>query len=771
MSDMSEMFPFSIHQNRVGMANYSLAMLHADDTNKDCYVINANPVSVKPLALNPVQRIIQPQQLQALYVYPSKNDSNDAPEKTKQLIETIHSISNYCTYQIGGNKRKIDFSYYANDSDLYIVESGLKTYFSNAYTERGEIKSFSGKYQVFDFVPRQPYFKSFTSFETYPIPPINMIPEILSNISEDSYAAYQVILAPDDVDIRPRIEDAINCEWRALLGADNKVAPSQQAGIMNEKLSYKALEFHNYIFVCFRIFLPEDAPDALREKVRAYISNFTLGNEPFDILDNRHYTNEQILEMLNHKVVYHSGFPLNSMESSGIKGFPYEAINDKQYANIIDVTPAGDRPIKTALNKGVSAGKWACGNNSLDIYLPSDLRSAPNMLIEGGPRNGKSSFSNDIAINMVKNGSTVIVFDPHKDASTNILKGVGKNIKDDVIYIDFSFKNHTPQITIRENVDLDNISKSADDLSVGMKDVTTEKESVYGVRMAFWFLCLFYIKLTIPDIDLTHLRKIIAPTQSAKNYRKKLKLQIVHPIIKSFLEEMDVVSYEARIPVLTRLGHILISEQSLRFFTNQINKLCFSDIINGRPRLVIFNLSFGAIGRQRGSILCAVLNCLINSAVMSREKIPYHKRKPLTVIYDEAHLFSIDFPTQLVSWPKYNAQTVHIGQFLTQNCEQTRDALDTCGVKVFFKMRRQDAEVISKEIGIDPNELVSLNRFEAFLSVDSEILKIKTAMPNFNGEDYSQEIIERSLNEYYLKHGDGDLFTEKENQILDYDRL
>jgi hypothetical protein len=768
---MSEMLPFLIHQNRVGMANCSLAMLHADDTNKECYVINTNPVSVKPLALNPEQGIIQPQQLQALYVYPSKNDSNDAPEKTKQLIETIHSISNNCVYQIGGNKRKIELSYYADNSDLHIVESGLKTYFSNSYTERGEMKSFSGEYQVFDFVPRQPYFKSLTSFETYPIPPINMIPEILSNISEDSYAAYQVILAPDDVDIRPRIEDAINCEWRALLGADNKVAPSQQAGIMNEKLSYKALEFHNYIFVCFRIFLPKDAPDASKEKVRAFISNYTLGNEPFDILDNRHYTNEQILEMLNHKVVYHSGFPLNSMESSGIMGFPYEAINDKQYTNIIDVTPAGDRPIKTALNKGVSAGKWACGNNSLDLYLPSDLRNAPNIFIPGKPRMGKSTFVADIAIKSVERGQTVIMFDPHKDASVNTLRSVGKNIKDDVIYIDFSFKNYTPQITIRNNIDLDNISKSADDLSVGMKDVTTEKESVYGVRMAFWFLCLFYIKLTLPDIDLTHLRKIIAPTQSAKNYRKKLKIQIVHPIIKSFLDEMDVVSYEARIPVLTRLGHILISEQSLRFFTNQINKLSFSDIINGRPRLLIINIAVGEIGRQRSSILCSILNCLISSQIMQRSKLPFNMRRPVTVIYDEAHLFSIDFPTQLVSWPKYNAQTVYIGQFLTQIGEQTRDALDICGVKVFFKVRRQDAEVISKEIGVDPDELVNLNQFEAFLSVDSEVVKMRTPKHSVNSEDWSQEIIERSLNDYYLKHEDGDLFTEKENQILDYDQL
>ncbi len=455
---MSEMLPFSIHQNRVGMANCSLAMLHADDTNKDCYIINANPVSVKPLALYPEQRIIPPQELQALYVYPSKYDSDEASEKTKQLIETTHSISDYCVYQIGGNKNKIDFSYYANDSDLYIVESGLRTYFSNSYTERREMKSFTGKYHVFDFVPRQQYFKSLTSVETHHISPINMLADTLSNVSEDRYGAFQFIYAPVKKNIRPKIEDAINCEWRAILGADNKVAPSQQAGIMNEKVAYKALEHHNYVAVSFRIIIPEDAPDALKEKVRAFISNFTLGNEPFDILDNRHYTNEQILEMLNHKVVYHSGFILNSMEASGIMGFPYQAINDKQYANIIDITPAGDRPTKTTQYKGITVGNWACGSNSLNINLPTEIRDAPNMMIQGFPRKGKSTLSTDIAIKMVESGSTVILFDPHKDASTNTLKSVSKEIKDDVIYIDFSIKNFTPQITIRENIDLDNIT-------------------------------------------------------------------------------------------------------------------------------------------------------------------------------------------------------------------------------------------------------------------------------------------------------------------------
>ena len=255
---MSAILPFALHQNRVGIANLSLAMLHEDDTNKDCYVIHDKPVSILPRALASEQKENSSLQLEALNVYPSKDDSKGAQEKTKQLIETIRSISNYYAFQIGGNKKNIDFSYYADSSDLHVIKSGLNTYFPNAYTEKREMESFSGEYQVFDFVPRAPYFKSFTSFENLPVASINMIPEILRKISENSYGAYQIIAAPAEEIARLKIEDAMNSEWRALIGADNKVVPTQQAGIMNEKISYKSLEFHNYIVVVFRLILPKE---------------------------------------------------------------------------------------------------------------------------------------------------------------------------------------------------------------------------------------------------------------------------------------------------------------------------------------------------------------------------------------------------------------------------------------------------------------------------------------------------------------------------------
>jgi len=52
------------------------------------------------------------------------------------------------------------------------------------------------------------------------------------------------------------VKEAIDCEWKAMQGADRQIPPSLQAGTISKKIEYKSPDFKSYFVVCARIILP-----------------------------------------------------------------------------------------------------------------------------------------------------------------------------------------------------------------------------------------------------------------------------------------------------------------------------------------------------------------------------------------------------------------------------------------------------------------------------------------------------------------------------------
>ena len=164
-----------------------------------------------------------------------------------------------------------------------------------------------------------------------------------------------------------------------------------------------------------------------------------------------------------------------------------------------------------------------------------------------------------------------------------------------VILINFGLKQATPQITIRQNIDITNPSKASDDLTESMRDVSGSRENFWGPKMAYYFSCLFYIYSVLLDLSLTHIRLLVSRSKKAKVLRTKVKARIKHPIVQDFLEELDFIPYEAMTPVTNRLSHLLLDGKSLRLLTLKQNKISIADIMeNGK--LCLINLSCGIIG-------------------------------------------------------------------------------------------------------------------------------------------------------------------------------
>ncbi len=750
----------------------SLAALYDSDINKQCSVIHKEPVSIAPesLAQNKIRGLTK--NPKTLYVYPAKHDFEEYLEKAEQLIQSVHGISNQAVFEIKGNKDGIETCFHADEQDLSIIDSAVMNFYPKSHTNIDEGGRLSGDYYIYDFITESPFYKSFTTFLDFIVSPVNIIPQILLNIDSSKKGVYQIIVAPVN-NVHSIVKEAIDCEWKGMIDADNKISPSMQANAVNEKVEYKSPDFKSYFMVSIRLILPSDS---FLPQIKSFISSYTYGSKQLTMLDNEHYEQKQIVEMINSSATFHTGFLLNSHELTSILHIPYQVVVDKKYNDLFLAAPAGDKPVKSLDYQDINIGSWACGNSSMNIKLPIQ-REIPHVHIIGNSRMGKSVLLSHLVIEKFKNNEAVFVLDPHGDLAENILKIIPKEKIDDVVLIDFGLSDATPQITIRGNVDLTNPSKVSDDLSESMRDSVSSKEKFFGPRMAYYFTCLYFIYCQLDDLSLADIRKLIAHSGQGKILRGKVKAKIKHPIILEFIDEIEITPYESMIPVVTRLSHLLLDEKSLRLFTLDNNRISFSDIME-TGKLCLVNLSVGIIGKQRSSILSGLIDSLINNNILTRASLDYNKRKPCTVIKDEFYLAPTDIDYQITGLAKYGLSVIFAHQYIDQVEGMTREVMATAGTRIVFKIRRKDAEAMSKDFGIEPEEFTSLKKFQAFTKIEDEVVKINTPKPVFNEDDYSSEIIKNCLEKYYVKYAqeqkDGFKDNEKEDEdvkFLEFDQL
>jgi hypothetical protein len=702
-----------------------------------------------------------------LFIYPSRMDSDEYLPKTEQFIEALNGISKQAVFEIRGNKKSIVCLFYGEKEDIYHIQSAYETYFPNSITEISfdRVSSHTIKY-VYDFLVQAEFHKTLTNYESFKISPLNSIVQLLSLNPEDEEGVYQVIIAPLPGEVCHNLaKEAIDIDWKSQTGGEKATPPSLQASAINRNnVMLKSQDFRSFFAVNARIIL---STDKLLSHVKAFISSYTYGLRPFAILDNRHYSDKQIQKMDSEGACYHTGWCANSFEIVSILHVSHEVIKDKKLRDILTIAPVGDKPLLTAGYDDVEVGTWAC-NSSVNIRLPLQ-KEIPHVHVLGVSRQGKSVILAFIVLMKFLRGESVFVLDPHGDLITSILRMIPKKFIEKVIVVDFSL-DEVPQITIRGNLDITDPSKLSDDMTEAMRDVGTSRDNnFWGPKMAYYFTCLYYIYCVLPDLHLTHLRQLASPRSSrGKALREKVKARIQHPIIKDFLDELAHISTESIMPVLQRLSHLLLPEKSMKLFTQEINKISLSDIMeNGK--LCLVNLCVGTIGKQRSSILSGLMDSLINNNILARANIPYDKRKPCTLVKDEFYLGNTDLDSQLTGLAKFGLSVIFANQYLDQLSGNTREVVGTAGSRLIFKTRMKDAEILAKEFGIDPEDITSLRKFQAFFHSEGETVKINTPKPEFPKEDHTKEIMQNCIDKYYLKHKDN-AHTEKKKKLL-FDEL
>jgi hypothetical protein len=732
------------------------------DINQQCCIINDSPVSIIPEPYTP-ESSIHYENPKVLYIFPARIDAENYFAKSQQMIEGMTGINKPAVFEVKSINGIIQCGFYAEEADAILINSNFKNIFLNSYSEFHDEKLSlpTENLHVYNFKPDAPFYLAATSFFSFEKSPQNVIIDLFSKIHD--YAALQIVFMPFH-GLFQKVREAIDTDWQSQRPRDDKLPPTLQTA--NERLKYKSPDCKSFFAVNVRIILPSDK---YLPEVKAFISQYNYGNKPYKILDRNDYAQEQIKNMYLNRSCYESGFIMNSHELSALLHPCFDTLEQKQYNSIFASTPPGDKPDATTQYDDIPIGTWHCGNSDKVIHLPNQ-REIPHVHVLGVSRTGKSVLLNHIAIEKFKRGECCIVIDPHGDLAVNLLKSVPEERVNDVVYIDFSM-NATPQLTIRENLDLKNPSLFADSMAETMRSATVKGDVMFGAKMMYFFTCAYFIYCICLDLSLVDIRTMFSKSDKGKKIRQKIKAQMhKYPIIVEFIDELEVTPYEALISVVARLSQLLVDQRSLRFLTTEENKISLNDIMS-QGKLCIINLAIGKIGKTRASILAGLFDCLINNNIMARASIPYEKRTPVTLIKDEFYLGGhVNLDQQLTGMAKFKLSVIYAHQYLDQVDGFTRQALGTAGTIICFRLKQEDAERICRLLQISCNELTSLLQHTAYVKVEDKVIKFFTIRPNSQKKDCSEQIIQINLNTYYIRDVEQEAILEKDD-LLTFDTL
>ncbi|TSC95870.1 MAG: hypothetical protein Athens101410_316 [Parcubacteria group bacterium Athens1014_10] len=408
-------------------------------------------------------------------------------------------------------------------------------------------------------------------------------------------------------------------------------------------------------------------------------------------------------------------------------------------------------------------------NNDITIFAETNFRNQRknfgikrddrrrHMYVIGKTGMGKTVLLENMAIADIQAGHGVAIVDPHGEFAQRVLDFIPSNRINDVIYFNPADLSNPIAFNVVEKVDPEHRSRVASGLVGVFKKIWSES---WGPRLEYVLRNAILALLEYPNSTLLGIMRILVD----KEYRKKVVANITDPMVKSFWTE-EFIKYpdrfqsEAVAPIQNKVGQFL-SSALIRNIVGQTKTTFDIREAMDEQKILILNLSKGAIGEDASSLLGAMMVTKIQLAAMSRVDIAEEKRKDFYLYVDEFQNFATDsFADILSEARKYRLNLIIAHQYITQVPEEVRDAVfGNVGTIITFRVGAQDAEFLEREFEpiFNVNDLVNLPKYNIYLKlmidgITSDAFSASTLPPFPYPETINTEKILRISRERYAK--------------------
>jgi len=314
-----------------------------------------------------------------------------------------------------------------------------------------------------------------------------------------------------------------------------------------------------------------------------------------------------------------------------------------------------------------------------------------HMYIIGKSGTGKSTLSENMAVDDVRAGRGVVIIDPHGEFADKIVDAIPENRIKDVVIIDPADREFPVAFNLLEQVGDDFKGMVASGFVGIFKKIFGNS---WGPRLEYILRNTVLALIDSPNSTMLGIPRMLTELQ----YRNEVVANIKDTVIRDFwVNEFAAMDNkqrnEAIAPILNKVGQFL-STSTIRNIVGQPKSTIDVRKIMDEKKILIVNLSKGKIGEDNMALLGSMIVTKVQLAAMSRANVPFAERPACFMYVDEFQNFATEsFATILSEARKYNLGLIIAHQYIAQLVEEVRDAvIGNVGTMVLFRVGAPDAE-------------------------------------------------------------------------------
>ncbi len=418
-------------------------------------------------------------------------------------------------------------------------------------------------------------------------------------------------------------------------------------------------------------------------------------------------------------------FLLNTEELASVYHLPLPTTETPNIAWLSAKSFAAPENIPT---EGIILGKNVYRGVSKDIRIKRDDRRRHTYIL-GKSGGGKSVLIANMAIQDILNGEGVGVLDPHGDLIKDILERIPPERAEDVIL----FRPADFERPIGLNL-IEFDPRYPEQKTFVINEMINIFDKLYNLKETGGPIFEQYMRnallLIMSDPESGSTLMEVPKVLADPDFRAMKLSKCSDPTVVDFWrKEAEKAGGEAAlanvVPYVTSKLTQFISNDTMRpIIGQQKSSFNLRDIMD-KQKILLVDLSKGAIGEMNAYLLGMILVGKILMSALSRTDLEEEKRKDFYLYIDEFQNFTTDSICSILSEArKYRLNLIianqYLGQLVTNQDSSIKEAVfGNVGTWIVFKVGSEDAEVLEKEFTpvFTKNDLINIEKYTTYIKL------------------------------------------------------
>jgi hypothetical protein len=341
---------------------------------------------------------------------------------------------------------------------------------------------------------------------------------------------------------------------------------------------------------------------------------------------------------------------------------------------------------------------WSETKQELQMAKIREKDRLTHFYVVGASGTGKSKFLEFLIRQDIAKGNGFGVIDPHGDLIEDVKGYLAFALSEDdlqerILLIDPTDEKYTVAFNPLEKLEGVSAAEIAAELVEAFKKIWFD---AWGARMED-LLRNTLIALIEAELTLTDLPRFLID----EDFRDNVLERVSHPIAKRYFERFNSLAPRTREEwmesTLNKVNAFLSDDRIREIFSFQKSSFSLREIMDNK-RILFIKLDRGRL-KQNADLLGSLLMTKIRMAAFSRSDVPKAERIPFYLYIDEFQNFATKtFIDTLSEARKYGLSLIMAHQNLSQVPKDLQDSILTnCGIQIYFRVSRRDAEILAKE--------------------------------------------------------------------------